>query len=293
MVFGDMCMTEMEGSDVERQFHRKFNSARKAVYAADWTPDKAFKIQGNMVPYVSIAKMKRNIAPALLKSGIDFTVEFSDLVQRTVGTSTTYWSVTCKVSFFDEDTGYGMSTAAIGGYAGTDKGITICQTFALKQALSSVFLIIDGIEPMDDVTTGTYHAKTEEEIEEVKSNILNNKDVIKPTETVNETPNEAPKEEKKVSLNIKNVDVDAPVETPSDKPAVPQSKGVELPKTVSGFELMGPQRNIVAKILANWETAAKEGKTNPENYNRMSADYATMASTKDAMAFIRTYKVVF
>jgi hypothetical protein len=25
----------------------------------------------------------------------------------------------------------------------------------------------------------------------------------------------------------------------------------------------------------------------------MSADYATMASTKDAMAFIRTYKVVF
>lgn len=264
---------DMDMNHGNSQFHKRLNMARAAIYTADWEPDKAFKIQGNIVPYVSINKMKRNIAPALLKSGINFDVNFDELEMKTVGSSN-YWSVRCTVTFYDED-GYSMKASAIGGCPASDKGINICQTYALKQVLSNVFLLIDGIEPEDfevKDATGTYRKKTEEENEEVKSEILANKDVVKPQKA------EEPKET--VKTEVVGIDVDS--ETPAPAPA-PAAK----------FELAGPQKNTVAKILEEWEAAAKEGRTTPENYNQMSYDHATMASTKDAVTFIRKYKVVF
>ena len=267
------------------EFHKRFNMARAAVYTADWEPDKAFKIQGNLVPYVSINKMKRNIAPALLKNGIDFDINFDELEMRMVG-SANYWSVRCTVTFHDE---YGncMKASAIGGCAANDKGINICQTYALKQVLSNVFMLIDGIEPEDleiKDASGTFRKKTEEEIEEVKSEILSNKEVVKaaPKEAVEETPKKEPATQSKVAPKIKSVDEDEVKAAPA--PTAPAD---------NGFELAGPQKNTVNKIVADWEEAAKNGTTTPENYNQMSYDYAVMSSVKDAVAFIRKYKVVF
>lgn len=275
-----------EDFEARGRFHKRLNEARATIYTADWTPDKAFKIQGNIVPYVSINKMKRNIAPALLKHGIDFDVNFKNLEMRQNGSSA-FWSVECTVTFYDVD-GYSMSATAIGGCGATDKGINICQTYALKQVLSNVFLLIDGIEPEDleKSTEGTFRKKTEEEVEEVKSEILANKDIVKAPkkeepkeEPVKETPKEEPKEEpvkeepKAVNPALKSIDVDS--------------------DTALKFELAGPQKNTVAKIVEDWTAAAKEGRTTPENYNQMSYDRASMASTKDAVAFIRKYKVVF
>lgn len=262
-------MSDMEMYDVKGQFHKKFNAARATIYTADWEPDKAFKIQGNVVPYVSINKMKRNIAPALLKNGIDFGIDFDDLQMRQNGTAA-YWSVRCTMTFFDQDTGYSESSTAVGGCGATDKGINICQTFALKQVLGNLFLLIDGIEPEDLENVGAgaaYHKKTEEEIEEVKSEILSNKNVVRPIKE--ETPAETPKEAPRTA--VKSVDVDA------------------QPK----FELAGPQKNTIAKIEGEWEAAAKEGRTTPENYNQMSIDRVSLASAKDVVAFIRKYKTVF
>lgn len=291
-------MTEDLSEQTQRgMFHKRFNAARAAIYTADWEPDKAFKIQGNIVPYVSINKMKRNIAPALLKNGIDFKIEFGDLqIRRVEGSNgvSNYCSVECTITFFDDETGYSESSTAIGGCAASDKGLNICQTYALKQVLGNVFLLIDGIEPEDLEVAGggTFRKRTEEETEEVKSNILSNKDVVMP-----ETPKEKPKEEPKATVNpdIKNVDVDAerPKEKPKEATAPSSGKTVQLPKTVSGFEPSGPQRNSIANILETWEVAAKSGQTTAENYNKMSMDYASMSSNRDAVVFIRTYKVVF
>jgi hypothetical protein len=257
---------------------------------------------------VSINKMKRNIAPALLRNGLNYTIEFTDLkpirlessYNGQTSTSNSY-TVTCIMTIYDEETGYSETSSAMGGCPATEKGINICQTYALKQLLSNLFMLIDGIEPEDlelKDSSGSFHRKSDEEIEEVKSEILSNKNVVEPKkaepkkaepkkaakkEAPAEKPEEAPTavtEEEPKKAAIDAVDVD-------NLPDCPEPE-----KKAEKYELVGPQKNTIETIVEDWNKAAKEGRTSPEEYNKMSMARATIGSPKEAVDFIRMYRNV-
>ena len=167
-------------------FYTKLNEMRTESNGLDWEPDKFVPLGGTKgYHYISIYKMKRNLAPIFAKHKVEFIPNYYDIEIEQVG-NISQWVVRLDARMIDTETGYETSAHTIGCAPVTDKGPTIAMSFALKQWLSDQFLLIDGmIDPEEGETAAvpnkTFVKKEPKDEENAKSQILGKS--IRPLET--------------------------------------------------------------------------------------------------------------
>lgn len=306
------------GLSPEESARRRFNCFRKEALACDWAPDKYLSLPGNKgYQYITSDKCRRNIAPLLVKYGLEFVPEFSDLTfQPLYGNITNHWSVKLTAHLVDCETGITQTSVVYGECGDTgDKGIIKAQTAAIKQWILQNNLLADGMDPdgmADSAETagGTFHKKSPAGEAEVKSKVLSQgikpaepAKPRKPAEKSKEAPKEAPKEEPKEEpvkepekvpeSEEKAEEVSEPVAEPEvpEEPAKKPSKKEELAPVAINPELAPIHKNAIGKILARFEERAKAGQIGPEEYNEMSMECAEIKTKADAVRFIKKYQV--
>ena len=275
---------------------RKISAFRAEIQMKDWSPDKMMS-GGTPYPYLSVDKVKRTIAPILVKHGLEFDIQYYDLEQHadlvTTNKSLQHWTVRAEATFTDIDTGETKTYRTYGeGSDVLDKSVPKCMTMALKQVFVQEFGIVDGIDPSFDdseAPAGSFHRKSPEEQEAVKSKVLAG--AVKPSAP-------APKAAKPVAP------VPAPkAEAPAPKAEVKEEKPAEEPELVGKYaeavdvseivsKLPTPQKKAIEHIMKTFEEKAKAGEMEPEQYNEMSADYALIRTPADAAVFISKHKVI-
>ena len=300
----------------------RFNAFRKDALACDWAPDKYLSLPSNKgYQYISSDKCRRNIAPLLVKHGLEFVPEFSDLTMHPAyGNVPNHWSVKLTAHLVDCETGISQTSVVYGECGDTgDKGIIKAQTAAIKQWILQNNLLADGMDP-DGVADsaenagGTFHKKSPAEEAEVKSKVLSQgikpaepakprKPAEKPKEVPKEAPKEASKEEPKEEpvkepekapeSEEKAEEVSKPVAEPEvpEEPAKKLVKKEELAPVAINPELAPIHKNAIGKILARFEERAKAGQIGPEEYNEMSMECAEIKTKADAVRFIKKYQV--
>lgn len=299
----------MEKEDIVK-FYAKMKSVRKEILAADWGKDKYLSFGAKGYYYLSVDKMKRIIAPILLNNGLDLSVTFHDLEQRQeIGSMTQHWTVKLDAALSDMDTGF-CKTYYVYGESGDsgDKGVSKAQTAAMKQFLSNVFLLIDGIEP-DEGDAGTVSSETfaspHKSSTEVRSAVLSNA-VKSNTPTAPKVPGTpvVPKTPPipKATPNKPLVAPTKPTE-PIEKPSEVKEGGeepkqdMEVKNTASDrfnsseLPVTKPQANSINNIVTVRTQWAQEGKMSKEEFDEMSSDFDGISDTQTAMAFIKKYRV--
>ena len=281
-----------ENFEMKASLYKKMNAFRADVIQCDWKDDKMVSLGGTKgYPYLSSDKIIKNLAPLLVKHGIELDVEFGELTSCN-REGMNHWTLKATVRFTDVETGYSTTSAAYGeGQDSQDKGIAKAQTAAFKKCLSAKCMIADGIDPdaVDIYEPKSFFKRSTEEQEEVKSKVLANS--IKPTET----PKEEPKVEEvpvvpKEDMAVKKGSVEVPVKT-SEPQTVTEPPTTGVPTTTNTkYEPSGPHKGAIDRILKAYEEKAKAGEITSEEYNNMSMDRVTMSSPADAVAFIRKYR---
>ena len=286
-------------------FYAKMNLVRGDLLSLDWKDDKFLSLGGRSgYNYLSIDKIKRNLAPVLQQRGLDLGIEYCDLTQLgDVNAAVQHWTVTLKASLIDIESGYERVYTAYGESSDHgDKGVNKAQTAAMKQFLSNTFLLIDGIDPdaedKTSVTTSSFNRSPTETLV-VKSKILD-KAIKTPAVSVPDTNDEvaekatgAPADEQKPAENTET-------ESKTEAPAVePSEESVEkctfvplVAESIKDLKVTGPQRGAISRIIETRTKMAMEGQLTPAEYNQMSADYADIKDQASGTAFISKYRVV-
>lgn len=135
----------------------KISEFRQELRACDWTPDKAFQLNGQTkYRYVSAEKVKRNVNQILPKHGLEMKVDYDDLQGRAgIGMMSQHWTVRATMTITDIDTGAIERYTAYGeaGDSG-DKAIGKTLTHGFKQLVFQNFLVADNADPEgEDVST--------------------------------------------------------------------------------------------------------------------------------------------
>lgn len=299
----------------QRNLYLKISGLRKDLLTLDWSDDKIMKGGSLSYPYLSTDKVKRNVAPLFAKHGLELKVCFNELESREpVGEFTSHWTVKMTAYLIDIDTGEFEQYSAYGEATDkNDKAINKAQTSAFKQWITSTFSIADGIDPEVSYNSpsGSFHKRTEAEEEEVKSKILANAEKPPMPKPPADKPKREPKpaEERKAPKEVRTMDESALDSDPAPAPEVvepvpeiepmpeikeikmPEAPKAEEPAPVAGFKPSGVQAKAIERITTTYEARAKAGEISAEDYNQMSMDCASIASVKDATAFIKKYRV--
>lgn len=210
--------------------YTKLNKFRADAIQLDWSDDKMMSGQKVAYKYLSTDKIKKQLAPLLVKNGLELRLQFEDLQFLTpVNPLEKQCVVTLNATFIDIDTGE-ESTCKVYGEGGDflDKAVSKAQTFALKEWLTSYLLLADGIDA--DALDAKFQPKTSSETEVVRSKVLEN--AVKPpapkatVPKVVETPKPKVEEVPKTAPEAPKV----PEAKPETKPETPEAKP-EVPKT--------------------------------------------------------------
>lgn len=299
------------------RFYTKMNKVRADILTLDWKDDKFLPLGGRSgYDYLSIDKIKRNLAPVFQTHGIDLGIEYCDLLQLgDPNAATQHWIIKLKASLIDIDTGFERIYTAFGESSDHgDKGVNKAQTAAMKQFLSNTFLLIDGIDPDAEASVKAgFVQKTPTEELVAKSKVLAN--AVKPTPVAPKAevkakpaPAVAPKAESKVAPKVEAEPVAEPVAEIDDAPVEMkvEEKEPEAPSedvkvgdviplaadSLKDLKVTNPQRSAIAKIVETRTKLAMEGKMTPAEYNQMSADFADIKDQASGSAFISKYRVV-
>ena len=291
-------------------FYTKMNKVRAELLTLDWKDDKFLSLGGRSgYNYLSIDKIKRNLAPVLQANGIDLGIEYCDLTQLgDANAAMQHWIVTLRASLIDIESGFERTYIAFGESSDHgDKGVNKAQTAAMKQFLSNTFMLIDGIDPDAEdkpIATGSF-TKTPTETLVAKSKILAN--AVKPAiittepapkvEEVKEEPIQATDESKE---EPKAEPIEEPVAKEPEvsflaeptKELSPESLVPIVADSVKDLKVTGPQRNAISRIIGIKTKQAMEGQISVVEYNQMSADYADIKDQASGSAFISKYRVV-
>lgn len=291
--------------------YKKMNGFRSDAIQLDWSDDKM--MTGKMAyKYLSTDKIKKQLAPLIVKHRLELELEFEDLQFVTpVNPLEKQCIITLRSTFIDIDTGERSSCKVYGeGGDFLDKAVSKAQTFALKEWLSSYLLLVDGIDA--DAVDTRFQPKSSSETEAVRSKVLDNAvkpPAPKPVEQPKAVPG-APKDVPKPEVPVPKAEVkDAPKPAPkpkapkpkvekkseepvgdnttevSDKPTEDESKPV-----VGKYTMTGIQKKVVDKIIEDWTQLAMDKKVSVEQYNNMSYDRATFTCAEDVRNFIGKYK---
>lgn len=300
-------------------FLRKKNEARRKSAALDWEKDKAVSY-GNKpgYRYLSIDKMKRNLLPVFMESGLDFKFDYGNIQKSDpIGSMSQHWVLECTATLTDIDTGYSETTVVYGesGDSG-DKAIAKASTYALKTWLADTFMLIDGVDPDQgsEASSGkVFIPKTDKEQEEVKSKVFANAVPTPETQAVPATPvtPTAPVTPAVPKPPVPNA-VPKPPTPAAPKPIPPQPptppvpapsapKAEEKPgeaairklkqEKIDSFVPSVPQQNAINNIVARWSEKAQTGEMSNEQYEEFCKDRSEIGNNQEAIAFIKKWKV--
>lgn len=292
----ERCVREFDVELGHKVLQMKILDAHLDILKCDWSPDMAYQVQGNIVRYVSLSKMKANIAPIFQSHGLLLNLSFDKPeILAPAGKLAQHYMIRMEVTLTDAGSGFSTKDVVWGEAGDTgDKGITKAESYAFKQWLSTKFMLADGIDIEDEQMQDQprFTKRSEAETEEMKSKVLSN--AVKPEtpvpakEVSEEVPVKQSAEKASVKTERSNGVQKAPKVAPEDKSVEPE-KPKDIPNA-EGYKLEGPQAKAINKIIADWEKRAKEGRISPEEYNAMSADVVSIASPADAVAFIKKYR---
>ena len=300
--------------------YKKMNGFRADAIQLDWSDDKM--MTGKVAyKYLSTDKIKKQLAPILVKHGLEIELDFEDLQFVTpVSPLEKQCIITLKATFIDIDTGE-KSSCKVYGEAGDflDKAVSKAQTFALKEWLSSYLLLVDGIDA--DMGDTRFQPKAPMETEAVRSKILDNAvkpPAPKPVEQPKAAP-VAPKPEPKVEAPVAQKPKEEVKVAPKPKAPLPKAPAPKVPKDVGDkkqeepvgdtssevpevpsedeskpvvgkYPLTGIQKKVIDKIIEDWTQMASDHKVTSEQYNNMIYDKTTLSSGEDVRNFISNYK---
>lgn len=279
-----------------RALFTKCNAFRADVNAQDWEDDKAVSFnsggRGSGYKFLSMDKVNRQIAPLLVKHGLEINPGFTDL---TYNAEANKWTVRCTTVYTDMDTGYSTSNSAYGEGSG-EKAVTVAETLAYKKTITTKFMLVDGIEDYEDMPSGrTFVKKTPEEEDEIKSQILSN--AVKPEPKAEAKPKPKAKKESPAAalMDEPAVKAEEPKAEDKDKDEV-EVKPAEAPKApasddlFAGFVPAKPQQNVIRRILEGFETKANEGVIDAGYVDVLKAQIAAFKEGKDVIAFIKEHR---
>ena len=120
------------------EFGKKLRDLRKVISEQDWTDDGRFIVPSNPsknYTYVTADKAKKNLNAAMMETGLEIIVRYSDLqFHPGIGSMTQHVSVICHMTVYDPDT--------------PDTGIVNkAQTDGIKQIIFNVWLVADNSDP--------------------------------------------------------------------------------------------------------------------------------------------------
>ena len=251
---------------------KKMNAFRKDLLECDWTPDKKFMINNvPKYPYVSVEKVKANFAPLIAKHGLEVKLEFSDLQGRAaIGLMSQHWTVKCRMTMIDIDTGESESFEAYGeaGDAG-DKAIGKAQTHALKQIIFQNYMVADNSDP-DDVC-------------------LDNIVPVRAKSIPSSGETEATLE-RVIQSGIKP---DVPVPKPS-QPAPAPSPKMDVPAPshdpVVSFPPSPMQNKALNKIVSDLDRRVESGEITANQAGEIKARIEAIHTSDEARAFLEGYQ---
>lgn len=261
-------------ADAEKILNQRISDLRGDVVTLDWSDDKKTNDKGSFsFGYLSSDKIRRNLAGLFMKHGLEFEMRFSDLIPYR---DQSYWTVKLSVRIFAVDVPGAERVIEVYGESGNpgNMGVIKAQTFAIKEWLTSFFLIADGIESYTDAAGG-FTPMSNKEREEVKSRIA--KRAI-PASAHAEPPAE-PRTVVSDHVTMTIVPDDAPA--PKAAPAAPAAnKGLSL-----------PLQKGIERIMDVKRKAREDGLVTDGEYDAMVAEHDAIATHEDALAFIRKYRV--
>lgn len=266
----------------EQNLWAKLSALRKECTAMDWKKDGFVAFGKSNFNYLSTDKIKANLSPLLAKHGLELNIVFREPTKLdAVGAMSQHWLVTLDATIIDGETGASVTDTVFGEAADSgDKALGKAQTYAIKAWASQKFLIADGMDP-DAAESGgsSFRPKSPSETEEVRSKVL--EQGVKPP-----APVPAPK-----------APTPAPVPAPAPKapeaPKAPVSEVQPMDGQPAQFKVSAAQQKAIKKVTDAWEEAAKAGKVDVEEYNKMLSAVTDIASTQDAMNFVNDYKRAF
>ena len=281
-------MTDEFSKEDRIAFLRKKNEARKIASGLDWEKDKAMSYGSKPgYRYLSVEKMKRNLLPVFMNVGLDFKLDYESIEDRgELGSMPVHWTIACKATLTDIDTGYSETTTVFGESGDVlDKGLSKASTYALKTWLADTFMLIDGVDPdmAPESVPVKFIPRTDKEQDEIRSKAFANG--VKPEE-----PAEEPKEEPKPKKMMK--DSGDPLAKPKEEEKKPGEVAIEKLKeeAVASFKPTVPQQNMINNILAKWSEKAKNGEITAEEYEQFSKDMSEIHNNSMAVAFIKKYR---
>ena len=328
---GDLVRT-MDSIEYTREdriaFLKKLNAAREDVQKCDWLKDKFLSYGGkNGYRYISVDKMKANLAPVLQRHGLEWGVEFHDLEKAdSLQSLSQHWIVRLTVSLIDIDTGYSTEDVVIGEAGDSlDKGVTKAETYALKTWLATKFMIADGMDPDAEdsgVPTVPFKPKTPAEQTQIVSKALNAgvAPKVEPPKTEGPKIPEAPKMEAPkvptpqapapkvaeapkvpaptLAPGVPKVETERPKKRlkkdaePAEKPAE-EAVGIEALKKqkIQNYmeNLTVIKKNMLQKKLENYSKAGQQGLITPEKAEEFGARYASIGSDAEFTKFIADF----
>jgi hypothetical protein len=300
---------ESEGKSDKARLYTKINRFRADVIQQDWSDDKMMTGKASY-RYLSTDKIKKQVAPLLVKHGLELELDFRDLYfhHEPVDPLRKQCTVDLYARIVDIDTGCSKVDHVYGeGGDFLDKSVSKAQTYALKEWLTAFLMLADGIDT--EAAGIPFQPKTPVESESVRSRILENavkppapKPVEAPKPVAPKPPAPKPvelpskeesKKEESKPVELPSKEEPKPVETPvgDDKSDVSaeESKVDEAPLS-NRYKPTGMHKKAIDKIVEDWTEDAKNGKLSAEQYNEMTYDLVTMTGAEDARAFIRKYK---
>ena len=129
--------------------NEKVMAMRQDILNMDWSPDGSFPLSGKKVWFVSLKKMKRQIAPLFVKHKIDFDFDILSVNEVLPSDIGVLQKIKVKVKFTltDSEDGSQIGSTVYGyGPAFDEKGIKTAVSYATNIYLSTKFNIIDGME---------------------------------------------------------------------------------------------------------------------------------------------------
>lgn len=127
----------------------KMNQVRLDSTGLDWSPAGVLSFGGSKggTPYISLSQMKANLAPLFARNRLEFTPRMDRPEPVGSPSAPSGWVVHLHTSIEDVDSDDTIESDFY-GYGTGDKGMSIATSYALKNMLTTTFLIADGMDPV-------------------------------------------------------------------------------------------------------------------------------------------------
>lgn len=270
-------------------FYKKKSALREEILKMDWSKDGMLVLPGGRgYPYLSTDKIKKNLASAYPKCGLEFKASDVSITQMEgIGNMSQHWVVQCEYSLIDVDTGYTDTSLSYGEAADSgDKGIGKAKSHSFKRWAVAEFNLADGIDP-DGTPVGESKFKpmsAEEEakvMEKVQAKAVKAPAPKAPAPNPAPVPTPAPEKEA----------VAAPAEENTLSPGELALAKLKAEKDAQNkYVPSAPQKAAIDRIVNALTEKAKAGEMSNEDYNRMSMTCAEIDSGQKATEFIMKYK---